>query len=165
MEEKRLKMKNMTKQRSAMNKVLYMALFALMAASLCGCEMETSDNGDLDGFWQVASIETLATGEVEDLTAKGLTWGFQGRLLQLREATLESSYANFLCRFEHTGSTLTVSSPVYNNRDKGDPAVEDVAVLLPFGIANLTETFTVEQLTASRMRLRSATLRVNFRKY
>ncbi|MDY2692200.1 MAG: lipocalin-like domain-containing protein, partial [Prevotella sp.] len=25
------------------------------------CDMETSDNGDFDGYWQLASVDTLAT--------------------------------------------------------------------------------------------------------
>lgn len=149
-----------------MKKILSTACIISLLLMLGSCEIETSDNGKLDGFWQLATITTIATEEVEDVTAEGLTWGFQGRLLQLREATLEMGYfTNILCRFEQTNTTLTVSSPVYNNRDTGDPAVEDIAELRRFGISALTETFTIVELTSSRLKLKSPTLQLELRKY
>lgn len=39
----------------------------LMAlGSLSSCTLESSDNGDLDGYWHLESIDTLATGKTGD---------------------------------------------------------------------------------------------------
>lgn len=32
------------------------------SALLNSCEVDSSDNGDLDGFWHLESVDTLATG-------------------------------------------------------------------------------------------------------
>ena len=36
----------------------------LLLMSLTSCEIETSENGDLDGYWHLEQVDTLATGGV-----------------------------------------------------------------------------------------------------
>lgn len=42
-----------------MRKLLYIFFVLLMFAA---CDIHTSDNGDLDGYWQLRSVDTLSTG-------------------------------------------------------------------------------------------------------
>lgn len=138
-------------------------LFALSLLAFIGCDVETSDNGQLDGFWQLRSADTLSTGGHSDLTGLSLTWSFQGRLLELRD--LNGQRGDIVSAFRHEGTTLNISEPFFVDRDNGDIPVADVTELSPYGINNLAETFTVEHLDNSKMVLRSERLRLSFRKY
>ena len=132
---------------------------------LASCELEQSDNGKLDGFWLLSSVDTLSTGHTADVSAEELTWSFQGRLLQLRKATLlYYKFPNYILRFESTSNSLTLSNPIYNDRDEGDPDVEDIEELRPFGINDFEEHFTIVTLTNSRLVLKNDRLQLKLRK-
>lgn len=126
------------------------------------CDVETSHNGDLDGMWRLEAVDTLATGGHYDLGDEQRIWSVQHNLLELRDHT--GTAGAFLLRFDHQGERLRTYSPYVFNRTDGDYPVENPAFLLPFGISQLDETFTVEQLSSSRMRLRNDLLRLHFRK-
>ena len=59
----------------------------------------------------------------------------------------------------------TLSEPFIVDRDNGDISVDDVAVMAPYGVNKLDESFTVEHLSGSKMVLKSERLRLSFRKY
>ena len=53
---------------------------------LTACDMESSDNGHLDGFWQMTSkTDQYAKRGAVDMRDSGITWAFQGKLLELRD--------------------------------------------------------------------------------
>lgn len=130
---------------------------AIVTAMFCSCELETSDNGDLDGMWRLASIDTLATSGSKDMNGTKLYWSFQMHLLQFSDKTGENS--NVLLRFEHSDGILRVYNPYIE-----DEPVNDASLLAPFGMNKLEEEFTVESLSSSKMTLKSETLRLKFRK-
>jgi len=137
----------------------------MILAVLSSCELEKSENGKLDGFWLLTSVDTLSTGNSANVAEEELTWSFQGKLLQLRKATLlYYKFPDFICEFESTPTSLTVTKPIYNDRDENDPAVEDIEVLKPFGINSLEEHFTIVTLTRSRLVLKNEQLQLNLRK-
>ena len=45
-----------------MKYVCFLLMLMLCSALLNSCEVDSSDNGDLDGFWHLESVDTLATG-------------------------------------------------------------------------------------------------------
>ena len=45
-----------------MKKIIGILFFAVLVFTLSSCEIETSQNGDLDGFWHLEQVDTLATG-------------------------------------------------------------------------------------------------------
>ena len=47
-----------------MKKLLYIFIFTLAVAA---CEIHTSENGDLDGYWQLHKVDTLANGSSCDM--------------------------------------------------------------------------------------------------
>ena len=91
-----------------MRKILYLLVLGLMVVS---CELETSGNGDLDGYWQMSQVDTLATGGIADTHESYIFWGIQGKLLQIRY-TENNVYLGegLLFRFENKNSMLTLSS-------------------------------------------------------
>ena len=66
-----------------MRKLLYLLLLSLFLST--SCTLETSDNGDLDGFWQLSLIDTLSSQNSVDMRDSGYFWAVQHNLLILRE--------------------------------------------------------------------------------
>ena len=138
--------------------------FFLLTALLTSCHVVTSNNGDLDGLWQMTTIENLQTGEVADARDinTGLNWAFQGSLLMMRGGQ------EIVCSFDHAGETLKIYSPYISGRfaeEHDDTPITDATILNIYGIYQLEEYFKILQLDANDMRLESANVRLTFRKY
>ena len=131
---------------------------------LSACDIYRSDNGDLDGLWQLTTIENLRTGESNDARESQVTWGIQGPLLELRASGVRIVYA----KFEHIGSSLVLRELCFSGRhdsDWGDKPVQDPSELHIYGIYRLEEYFKVLELSSDVMRLESTDVRLMFRKY
>lgn len=142
----------------------YISLVAVAAMlGLVGgsCTFESSDNGDLDGFWHMVSVDTLSTGTTCDLSEQTVFWAVQHKLLYLRDYR----HASFITRFRQTADSLRVYEIYYYDRAQGDPAVTDASVLAPYGLDSLDNGFAIEQLSGSNMSLRSRRLRLHFVKH
>ncbi|MCK8622849.1 lipocalin-like domain-containing protein [Prevotella sp. E13-27] len=147
-----------------MKKIIYM-LFAMVL--MTSCDLETSDNGDLDGFWQLAQLDSLTTsGDVKsttDMRHSGWYWCVQHKLLEIRDCN-DASH-NIFFRFEKTSNTLRLYSPISDNRAISDSIVSNPNTLKPLGIQSLDETMTIEQMTSEKMVLNNRVLRFHLRKY
>lgn len=135
-----------------------------VALLLSGCNLETSDNGDLDGYWHLVRVDSLATGQYADLSETRVFWGFQVRLLQAIDHDHDTSHYGYLFRFEHKGQTLRLYDGHKHDRANGDILVEDVGEITSLGINSLDDHFHVEQLSSDRMVLRDDVLRLWFEK-
>lgn len=134
---------------------------------LAGCDTHSSDNGELDGFWQVRTMENLLTGEVADGRDHQITWAFQGDFLMLNFDRNKGG-TEYVASFIYTGDALKVHNPYFSGRfseGNDDTPVEDAAVLNIFGIYNLEESFKVVKLDGSDMCLQSEAMRIYFRRY
>lgn len=129
---------------------------------LAGCDLETSDNGDLDGYWHLTRVDTLTTGGTLDTSEQLLFWAVQVRLLNVVDQSDDADHMGYLLRFEYKEGTLRVYEPYKNSRKDGDIKVDDASVLSPFGINRLDETFRVEQLDGDGMQLTGDALRLTF---
>ena len=130
---------------------------------LSACEIETSNNGHLDGNWQLRTIDTLRTGGICDMSKSYIYWSVENNLLQLRD--IDNSNLKILFRFEKKGDQLNIHSPFkVITKDELEP-LEDDEVLRPFGIYGTTADFAIEQLNSSRLVLRNEDYRFHFRKY
>lgn len=139
------------------------AMAAWLMLCLMSCEVETSGNGDLDGFWHLERVDTLRTGGACDLSSHKRFWAVQHHLLQLY--TRESSNVhNYNLRFALDGDTLRTYDPCINDKPIGDPIVIEPSGLSPYGINHLEDTFRIERLSGSRMVLCTDELRLTFRK-
>lgn len=135
----------------------------MAAVLLVSCEIQTSSNGNLDGFWQLRSLDTLATGCSTDMRGSGIYWAVQKRLLEVQDKKGMNACVFF--RFSHTGDSLLLYEPYIDDRMSSDTKVEDVELLRPFGVNSLDEGFHVEMLDGGSMVLRSDKVRLWFRKY
>lgn len=129
---------------------------------LTSCEIEFSNNGKLDGFWQLIAVDTLATQHTSDLKTSGRTWAFQGRLLEMRDT--KGGFSDLYFSFEHRGDSLFLDSPYLSDRDVDDIKITDVNIVRPYGVNGLKEGFEIENLSNNKLILRSKTLRLMLRK-
>ena len=140
----------------------YIAIATLALGTLTACEIESHDNGKIDGFWHLEHIDTLATGGTLDVSNEKLFWSVQVKLLEVSNKTTGSK---FVFSFRQADGSLDLYDPLVADRREGDPVVEDVKVLAPYGINSLEETFAVEAIDGKKMILRSETLRLNLKKF
>lgn len=125
--------------------------------------METSHNGDLDGFWQLSAIDSLANGRSCDMRDSAYFWAVQGHLLEL--SNKRQKIPTIYCRFELTGGFLVLSDPVYSVRLIGDSLITNAAMLRPYRLTRLKDSLRVLRLDSERMTLESEVARLYFRKY
>lgn len=135
-----------------------LAFITAMALSFCSCTLETSDNGSLDGAWHLLAIDDKPVEQHPDLY-----WSFQNKLLELSDKS--TGRGVFLMRFSHNGNQLLLSAPYIYDRENGDKPLEEATSLQPFGIYNMEETFDIVSLSHSRMTLKSAKVKLDFRKF
>ena len=130
------------------------------------CELETSGNKQLDGYWQMSQVDTLATGGITDTRDSLIYWGIQGKLLQIRFSE-NGKYLGegLLFRFERGAYTLNLSSPIRHHLYETDEPIDDVEILKPYGIYDLEEVFSIEELNDDNMVLFNDELRLHFRRY
>lgn len=144
--------------------------FILLIVSLpllVSCELETSDNGDLDGFWHLTTVDTLANGVQTDMVSQNIFWSFQKDLLQLRGSTdSEKELQEFYLRFLIKDEQLLLSDIHLRDREKDDPQVDETTMPLIYiyGIRQLQETFKVLKLDNKEMIIQNNTLRLRFTK-
>lgn len=141
-----------------MKKIFYILTILFFMTS---CEIEMSDNGNLDGLWQMTEMQETGK-EAIDMRETGTIWGFQFRLLELRS---KSNQYGFLCRFEHKDGHLKVYEPYIQKHDESDNPVTDATILNPFGLYTTSEDFQIEALTSSCLTIKSDKVRLKFRKY
>lgn len=150
-----------------MKKLFYLLITLLPL--LTSCELETSDNGDFDGFWHLVGVDTLANAQHQDLSQQRIFWAVQLHLIQLRGADRKDEGGTgreFYEQFVLEPTKLTLSNPHEKNREAGDPIIteKDLNLLRPYGINALTEHFDIVCLNKDEMILRSSTLQLQFRK-
>jgi hypothetical protein len=143
-------------------------LLSILALSILmvSCELETSGNKELDGYWQMSQVDTLSTGGVADTREALIYWGIQGKLLQIRFSENEKNLGEgIFFRFNRDGSNLTLYSPALHHLYETDEPIEDVEILKPFGIFNLEEVFHLDVLNDDELVVSNDRLRLHFRKY
>ena len=151
-------------------------IFILLIVSLpllVSCELETSDNGDLDGFWHLTHVDTLATGRSGDVSSRMIFWSIQGGLIELSDRRAVSTedeprVPSIFYRFERTADQLDLlgdPKPRVNNRVKGDVDVADRMQCGYYGLSDTGEALKILRLEDKRMTLLSDYFRMYFRKY
>ena len=155
-----------------MKKMFLACLFASMLLGICSCELETSENGDLDGFWHLESVDTLATGGVRDYSNQHIFWAVEHKLISISDQETFNGFRGYWARFNQTGDSLVLTSLYRNHWHEnfgsigGDiPVVEINDTLRRCGINHLVEGYRKEKLSGSKMVLVTDELRLRFTKF
>lgn len=143
-------------------KIFLPLISIILFLASCGDLVETSHNGKLDGYWKLATIDTLATGGQKDLHNQSLFMAVQGKIMMLNNIDNDSGY---IFQFNHADGHLKIFDARVNDRGNGDPLLTSPDGLKPFGFSGLEEDFTVEKLTSGKLVLNDGTLRLHFVKF
>ncbi|MBQ0056497.1 MAG: lipocalin-like domain-containing protein [Bacteroidales bacterium] len=137
----------------------------ILSMTLTGCEV--SGNGDLDGFWYMTRLDSIATGQSCDMRPARLSWSVQAKIIQFFDHEKNDLKRIPMARFEHDGNTLTISEAfIYNRMDGDEPLTADSLYLVrPYGVNSLPDTYHVEKLTSSRLQISDDVVRLYFEKY
>lgn len=151
-------------------KIVHAMMVAFVAISMfafSSCELESSDNGKLDGFWHLESIDSLENGKTVDMSKLHVFWGIEYKLIAATR--YDNNTERMFFRFEQTSDSLKITQAFINHghQDNGGdiPLTEVTNDLRYYGINNLPEGFAKEALSGSKMILRSKTLRLKFKKF
>lgn len=137
----------------------------LVVMAACS-DFHSSDNGKLDGFWQLTQVDTLTSGRSEDVRPKQIFWSVQANLLKMADLhAMLDKYHGIFFRFEMEEARLRVYNPVIDMREAGDSIVTSVETLRFYGLSSLDEVFAVLRLEDTKMILQNEQLRLYFRKY
>lgn len=143
-------------------KILFFLITILFALASCGDLLEHSQNGELDGYWKLTTIDTLATGGQKSVSEQSLFMAVQGKIMMLNDRDNGDEY---VFQFNHADGHLKIFDARQSNRGKGDPLLTDPEGLRPFGFNNLEEDFTVEKLSSGKLIVNDGTLRLHFIKF
>ena len=143
-------------------KIFLPLVTALLCLVSCGDLAESSHNGKLDGYWKLATIDTLATGGQKELRNHSLFMAVQGKIMMLNNIDNDTGY---IFQFNHADGHLKIYDARVNDREDGDPQLTSPDNLKPFGFSRLEEDFTVEKLTGGKLVLNDGTLRLHFIKF
>ena len=154
-------------KKNSFQRISYFLIFSFslfLLFSFTSCEIETSHNGNLDGFWHLVQVDTLQTGGVKDTSEDLLFWSFQVNLMELSDHTDLGHI--YMARFNHENGQLKVTQPCLYDRTNGNEMLtdENVKDISRYGINALEETFKVEGLSSSKMTLSNGTFRLYFKK-
>lgn len=151
-------------------KIVHAMMVAFVAISMfafSSCELESSDNGKLDGFWHLESIDSLENGKTVDMSKLHVFWGIEYKLIAATQ--YDNNTERMFFRFEQTSDSLKITQAFINHghQDNGGdiPLTEVTNDLRYYGINNLPEGFAKEALSGSKMILLSKTLRLKFKKF
>lgn len=141
-------------------------LFSLIASALllvsCGDLLEHSQNGKLDGYWKLTTIDTLTSGGQKDVSEQSLFMAVQGKIMMLNN---RDNGAEFIFQFNHSDGHLKIFDARQSNRSKGDPLLTDPEAIRPFGFNNLEEDFTVDEFTSGKLVINDGSFRLHFIKF
>lgn len=146
-----------------MKRILIFAILPVLLSIFGSCELETSSNGKLDGFWHLESVDTLNTGGHNDLSGQLLFWSFQGKIMGLTDRN--SQFRDYVMRFSHQGDSLFLSGAMLSDRTIGDQVVENDSVLQSYAVNSLEERFKVTQLSNEKMILDNGRFQLFLRKF
>lgn len=148
-----------------MNRAFYY-FFTAICIMMSGCNY--SNNGDLDGMWYMTQIDSISSGETFKMRDTGISWSFQGKLMQIGNHRSNSYWNNpIMCYFSVKGNQLEVHDPFIYDRMKGDKEItaDSIHMLKPFGINNIPENFMIEKLSSSKLQINDDIIRISFEKY
>lgn len=120
---------------------------------------QAPDNGNLDGYWHLRTVENLSDGTILDVKEERIYYAIQLRLVSLRRGDL---YKSFIGRCDRNDDTLIFHSFVILDKEDQQAADSD---LKRFYLDGTTSQFEIVELSRSKMVLRSDTQELCFKKF
>lgn len=138
-------------------------IILLILTTVCSCEIETYDNGKLDGYWKLCEIDSIRNGEKLKLSDKSIFWAIQAKFIVLQNNNEDRE--KIYLRFKHIGDSLITHSPMFYDKLNGNTIIKDDSELKIYGINNLNESFYIYQLKNNSLILKTKLLQLKFIKF
>jgi hypothetical protein len=149
-------------------------LVLMIGVGLTACEVRMSGNGDFDGLWQLAAIDSLVVNHSVDMRQSGEFWAVQVHLLEVRNT--KGNHGSVLFRFDLSDDSLKLRSPYYDESGEGGVNEEElqkvtanhaamVKNLKKYGIESANQGYRIVTLDGDEMILQKEDVRLCFRKY
>ena len=142
--------------RTVHNKSVLYILLLMMGSIFASCD-KLDKNGDLDGAWQLTSLQRREDETVVADKNSRIYYYFKLDLMELREVS-DTMY--YLARFQHIGDSLIIG-PVYQS--PFDSLVAISTVNEKFGIDD--GRMHIINLTHNSLILENKRYKINFRKF
>ena len=148
-----------------MKRQIYKSLALIIIVLISSCE-SYQIHGDLDGFWQVSTIENKETGDI--IHCNGDTYySFQRELVLVSYASPEiptgQSKENYIAYFTHENDSIYMTDfRIYFDRNGKQAPLSE---LEKFGLYELYNAFAVKELNSSSLVLSSEKTRISLKKY
>ena len=148
-----------------MKRQIYKSLALLIIVLISSCE-SYQIHGDLDGFWQVSTIEKKETGDI--IHCNGDTYYSFQRELVLVSYVLPNIPAgqmkeNYIAYFSHENDSIYMTDFRRSYVDKDEPVT--LSKLEKFGLYDIFNKFQVEKLNKRILILNSNKTRITLQKY
>ncbi len=153
-----------------MRKMRNFSLITIFLLLLTGCSIETSDNGVLDGRWQLMEINYFDGSNRKVETKEQLIfWDIQYKLISIHSMSgklHDSLTEESLCRFNYTKDSLKLSD-FYRHFREADQKIDDplTTYFQKTGINGIKANFAVLHLDSKSMLLQSDYAKLSFRKF
>ena len=153
-----------------MRKMRNYSLITIFLMLLTGCSIETSDNGVLDGRWQLMEINYFDGSNRKVETKEQLIfWDIQYKLISIHSMSgklHDSLTEESLCRFNYTKDSLKLSD-FYRHFREADQKIDDplTTYFQKTGINGINANFAVLHLDSKSMLLQSDYAKLSFRKF
>lgn len=149
--------------KKSLNIIILFFANIILCMTLSSCDLEISDNGDLDGYWQLTKVDSIESGTITSMKGSNIFWAIQADVLQVRNINYHNR--KILFRFTNKNGQLNIYNPLLEiNKDERVEVTND-SILKPLYIQSANETFTIDQLTNSNMILSNNMLRIYFKKH
>ncbi len=148
-----------------MKRQIYKSFALLIIILISSCE-SYQIHGDLDGFWQVSTIENKETGDIIHCNGDKY-YSFQRELVLVSYASPEiptgQSKENYIAYFTHENDSIYMTDfRIYFDRNGKQAPLSE---LEKFGLYELYNAFAVEELNSSSLVLSSEKTRISLKKY
>ena len=153
-----------------MRKMRNFSLITIFLLLLTGCSIETSDNGVLDGRWQLMEINYFDGSNRKVETKEQLIfWDIQYKLISIHSMSgklHDSLTEESLCRFNYKKDSLKLSD-FYRHFREADQKIDDplTTYFQKTGINGIKANFAVLHLDSKSMLLQSDYAKLSFRKF
>jgi hypothetical protein len=134
----------------------------LILSATCACDKAPND-GDLDGNWQLVSVQEDAQSSVKEVKGERLYVGFR-RGIALYYSVGSTSHLNVYAHYTHTSDSLFVYD-FASASDDTNPFYTTPEPLKLFYITHLRESYAIEQLSGDQMWLSQGEKKLQYRKF
>lgn len=125
------------------------------------CTRET-DNGRIDGFWQLIEVrQTERQGQSKQFNPKSVYFSFQLELMQIRNGS-----DTYSATFSFRQDSLFCDTLHYSTFGNDRPLeVDEISSLAHLGINTLTPSYRIATLNSHTLILQAANTSLTFRRY